>query len=164
MAQPDPGQQSWLIGAGLLIVGGVSSAITTAVAGWFNRRNNEAAAAKALAEAGKARAEGETLQVTAQIELSEAAMSLVSGLREELNRMRAAHADEIREIREAHAREMSTLRDNHARELAVLQKELDESERDRRLLAAKCEGLEARINAAGLPLAPVLTSMPEVDL
>ena len=162
MGTPDLGQQHWLIGAVMLIVGGVASAITTVVNGFINRRTNAAAAARATAEAEKARAEAGELKVTAEIQLSDAAMRLVGGLHEEIGRMRVAHAEEITEIRAAHRLEMETLKEHHQIQLATLQERAEKAELEVALLRGQIAKLEARINAGGVPEVVVVAPIPEV--
>jgi hypothetical protein len=140
-----------------MIAGAVGAAITATVKAIVDKR-------KTSAEVEKTAASTEAIKAEVQVTLSGAAMELVSGLRDELNRMRSAHAEEIREIRAAHTLEMSTLRENHRLEVEALRKRAETAESDVGILRAQVTKLQARIDEAGLPDVPVVVSLPEVEL
>lgn len=145
---PDPGtNQPWLVGIALSLAAGAGAAIGAVVNGLFGQP--------------KTRAEAQGIQVTAEVNLSDAALRMVGGLREELERVQISHRAELAELRTHHREELRIVREAHAQQMTELKRSLADSETDRILLKERCEHLETRVNELSGAMASGLTPLPE---
>lgn len=130
MAQP-PADGNWLQQLATLTLGGVLGSVSVIATIVANRK-------KTAAETGKTSAETENIQVTAEVNLSDAAMRMVQRFEGEVQGLR----DELKQVREGHRQEIAELKLQN-RELKAA---YDEANLERHHLQARCERLETRVN------------------